>query len=127
MPAPLGKRILSGRAEKIDYQDRHHPPSSPPDLLLIRSFEVISGRKTSADCPQGTSSGENRVLYSSRTVQQRISILDLLLTDQIHTAPLTLAEKAQFIKIAVKYITKEEIIEQFAERIELRETSIGNP
>jgi len=94
-----------------------HPPFLRP--LADKNFAVISGRrrlliarrelrleKTGCfilpDCPAG------------------IPILDLLLTDQIHTAPLTLAEKAQFIKIAVKYITEEEIIEQFAERIELR-------
>jgi len=93
----------------------------PPFLLSLpdKSFEVVSGHK--------------RLLIANRDLHldkigcfilpdnaARTSVLDLLLTDQIHTAPLTLVEKAQFIKIAVKYLTKEEIIEQFAERLELR-------
>jgi len=50
----------------------------------------------------------------------RLPVLDLILTDQIHTVPLTPVEKAQFIKIALRYISKEKIIEQFSERLELR-------
>jgi ParB family chromosome partitioning protein len=95
-----------------------HPPFLR--LLTDKSFEVISGRK--------------RLLIARRELRlektgcfilpdrpAEISILDLLLTDQIHAVPLTLAEKAQFIKIAVKHITEDEIIAHFAERLELRE------
>lgn len=47
-------------------------------------------------------------------------IPDLLLTDQSET-PLSLAEKARFIQIASRCMAKEEVLEKFSKRLEIRE------
>jgi len=48
-------------------------------------------------------------------------ILDILLTDQSRATQLTLAEKAQFLKIASRYLDTDTIIEKYLPRLELKQ------
>lgn len=93
----------------------------PPYLLQIPDgkFEIVCGHK--------------RLLIAKRHLDLEktgcfvlpenypiISILNLLLTDQTSAYPLSLAEKARFIQIAVKYISKEEISDKFSRTLPLK-------
>ncbi len=50
-----------------------------------------------------------------------VFILDLLLTDQPNATQLTLAEKAQFLKVANQYLDTDTIIEKFLPRLKLKQ------
>ena len=93
----------------------------PPFLLPLSDgrFEIVSGRKRLLIACGDLHLDKLGCFVLTDDVPM-LSVLDLLLTDQIHTGPLSYAEKAQFIKIALRYITKEKIIEQFSERLEIR-------
>lgn len=94
-----------------------HPPFllSHPD----NNFEVVSGHKRLHIAEKYLKSDKIGCFILPENLPEK-SILDLLLTDQSST-PLSLAEKARFIQIASEYMTKEEIIENFSKRLEIRE------
>ena len=94
-----------------------HPP-----FLLQHSdtdFEVISGYKRLLIAKQHLNSDRIGCFILPGDFPE-LSILDLLLTDQIYTAPLSLVEKARFIQIASGCISREEIIKEFSARLGLK-------
>jgi len=93
----------------------------PPYLLQLSNgdFEIVSGHK--------------RILIAKHhlNLQQigcfilpedypAVSILGLLLTDQIDAGPLSPVEKARFIQIADTYISREEFADKFSKKLALR-------
>ena len=93
-----------------------HPPFllSHPD----KKFEVVSGHKRLRIAEKYLDSDKIGCFILPGNLPEK-SILDLLLTDQSGT-PLSLAEKARLVQIAIEYMTKEEIIENFFGRLEIR-------
>ncbi len=83
------------------------------------SFEVISGHKRLLITKQRLELDRIGCFLLPADFPE-LSILDILLTDQIYTAPLSLVEKARFIQIAMGCITREEIIEEFSARLGLK-------
>jgi len=93
----------------------------PPFLLQLSdtSFEVVSGHKRILIAEQHLGSDKIGCFILPGDFPE-VSILNLLLTDQIYTAPLSLVEKARFIQLAVGCITREEIIDEFSTRLGLK-------
>ena len=93
----------------------------PPFLLQHsdKKFEVVAGYKRLLIANQYLESDKLGCFILPEDFP-KLYILDLLLTDQSNTAPLSLVEKARFIQIAAEYLTDEEIIEQFSARLELK-------
>jgi len=93
----------------------------PPFLLqqADSGFEVISGHRRLLIARQQLESEQVGcfVLPEASPVPR---ILEILLADQSNTAPLSLAEKARFIQIAAKFLSREEILAQFLEKLGLR-------
>lgn len=93
----------------------------PPFLLQHSdtSLEVISGYKRLLIAKQHLDSDSIGCFILPGDFP-KLSILDILLTDQIYTAPLSLVEKARFIQIAMGCISREKIIEEFSAKLELK-------
>ena len=93
----------------------------PPYLLQLPegNFEIVSGHKRLL-VARHHQELEKIGCFIIPEDYPVVSILDLLLTDQISAKPLSLAEKARFLQIAVKYISREEIADKFSKRLELR-------
>ena len=92
----------------------------PPFLLQLPDgrLEVVTGHKRLTIAEKYLKSDKIACFILPENFP-RGAILDLLLTDQLET-PLSLAEKARFIQIAIGCMTKEEILRKFSKRLEIR-------
>lgn len=95
----------------------------PPILLSKKQgFTLLCGRKrllayrevaSSSACPC-------RILPEKYPIQQ---ILEMVLTDQLCSGPLTLPEKSYFISLCIKHLDMPEVMGLFFDRLQLRKRS----
>lgn len=93
----------------------------PPFLLQHpdKKFDIVTGHKRLIIADKHLESDKIACYILPENFPKQ-AILDLLLTDQSST-PLSLAEKAQFIRIATECMTKDEIIRNFSGKLEISE------
>lgn len=93
-----------------------HPP-----IVRARdthSFEVVCGFKRSLFASSSAQTNQINCLILTEDTQPA-SILDIILTDQSISRPLSLAEKARFLEISCRFLHHQEIIDIFFKRLQL--------
>lgn len=93
----------------------------PPYLQQVQDgkFEIVCGHKRLIIAKQHLNL-EKTGCFVLPEDYPIISILNIVFADQASANPLSLVEKARFLQIAVKYISKEEIADKFSKKLPLR-------